>query len=154
MSTTMINTATAATAATAATTADTGFALRTTRRRALWAAGLGSGVVASVATTVMAAVAVAADVALTIDGEEIPLLGFAQMTMLGAVIGTLLAWAFAKWASQPRRTFVVTTVVLTTLSLVPDVIVDASPATKLVLMATHLVAAVIIVPALGRRLRS
>ena len=123
-----------------------------TSRRVLWTAGLVSGAVASVATTVMAAVASAADVALTIDGEEIPLLGFAQMTMLGAVIGTVLAWAFSKWASRPRRTFVVTTVVLTALSLVPDLLVNASTATKLVLMATHVVAAAIVVPPIAKRL--
>jgi hypothetical protein len=141
MSTTMITTATTAAEAPARSS-----------RRALWAAGLVSGAVASFATTVMAAVASAADVALTIDGEEIPLLGFAQMTMLGALIGTVLAWAFSKWASRPRRTFVVTTVVLTALSLVPDLLVNASTATKLVLMATHVVAAAIVVPQVAKRL--
>ena len=141
MSTTFITTATTANEAPARTS-----------RRALWTAGLVSGAVASAATTVMAAVASAADVALTIDGEEIPLFGFAQLTIFGAVIGTVLAWAFSKWASRPRRTFVVTTVVLTALSLVPDVIVDASLATKLVLMATHVVAAAIVVPSVAKRL--
>ena len=43
-------------------------------------------------------------------------------------------------------------VVLTVLSLVPDVIVDAAPATKALLMLTHLVAAAIVVPAVARRL--
>ncbi len=42
--------------------------------------------------------------------------------------------------------------VLTVLSLVPDVIVDAAPATKALLMLTHLVAAAIVVPAVARRL--
>jgi hypothetical protein len=142
MSTTMITTA---------TTTATQSPARTSRR-VLWTAGLLSGAVASVATTVMAAVASAADVALTIDGEEIPLLGFAQMTMLGAVIGTVLAWSFSRWASRPRRTFVVTTVVLTALSLVPDLLVNASTTTKLVLMATHVVAAAIVVPPVAKRL--
>jgi hypothetical protein len=40
------------------------------------------------------------------------------------------------------------------LSFVPDVIVDATTATKLVLITTHLVAAAIVVPAIARRLRS
>ena len=141
MSTTMITTTTTATQSPARTS-----------RRVLWTAGLLSGAVASATTTVMAAVASAADVALTIDGEEIPLLGFAQMTMLGAVIGTVLAWAFSKWASRPRRTFVVTTVALTALSLVPDLLVNASTATKLVLMATHVVAAAIVVPPIAKRI--
>lgn len=142
MSTTMITTATTTAAQSP---------IRTSRR-AVWTAGLVSGAVASVATTVTAAVASAADAALTIDGEEIPLLGFAQMTMLGAVIGTVLAWAFSKWASRPRRTFVATTVALTALSLVPDVVVNASTVTKLVLMATHVVAAAIVVPTVAKRL--
>ena len=124
----------------------------TTRARALWAAGVVSGATAAVATTFVAAAARSADVPLAVDGEEIPLLGFAQLTMMCAVIGTLLAVSFAKWARHPQRTFVVTTVALTTLSLVPDVIADATSGSKLVLMFTHLVAAVIVVPTLAKRL--
>lgn len=44
------------------------------------------------------------------------------------------------------------TVVLTVLSLVPDVLVDAAPATKALLMLTHLVAAAIVIPMVARRL--
>ena len=124
----------------------------TTRARAFWAAGLASGAVAAVATTVVAAVARAVDVPLAIDGEPIPLLGFAQLTLMGAVIGTVLAVSFAKWARHPQRTFVITTVTLTALSLVPDVLADATTGSKLVLMFTHLVAAAIVVPTLAKRL--
>jgi hypothetical protein len=42
--------------------------------------------------------------------------------------------------------------VLTVLSLVPDVIVDAAPTTKGLLMLTHLVAAAIVIPMVARRL--
>jgi hypothetical protein len=63
-----------------------------------------------------------------------------------------LAAVLARRARLPRGTFVRTTVVLTVLSLVPDLVVDAAPATKVLLMATHLVAAGIVVPALARRL--
>jgi hypothetical protein len=38
------------------------------------------------------------------------------------------------------------------LSLVPDVLADATTGTKMVLMLTHLVAAAIVVPAVARRL--
>ena len=124
----------------------------TFRARAIWAAGLVSGALAAVSTTVVAAVARAADVPLTIDGEEIPLLGFAQLTMMCAVIGTVMAVSFAKWARRPHRTFVVTTVALTTLSLVPDVVADATTGSKLVLMLTHLMAAAIVVPTVAKRL--
>jgi len=141
---------TTATTTTSTTTSET--PARTGRARAFWAAGLVSGAVAGVATTVVAAVARAADVPLAIDGEPIPLLGFAQLTMMGAVIGTVLAVSFAKWARHPQRTFVVTTVALTALSLVPDVLADATTGSKLVLMFTHVLAAAIVVPTLAKRL--
>lgn len=41
---------------------------------------------------------------------------------------------------------------LTALSIVPEVVVDATAGTKLVLALTHLVAAVIVIPALANRL--
>jgi len=148
MSTTFATTT--ATTTTSTTTSET--PARTRRARAFWAAGPVSGGVAGVATTVVAAVARAADVPLTIDGEPIPLLGFAQLTMMGAVIGTVLAVSFAKWARHPQRTFVVTTVALTALSLVPDVLADATTGSKLVLMFTHVLAAAIVVPTLAKRL--
>jgi hypothetical protein len=43
-------------------------------------------------------------------------------------------------------------VALTALSLAPDVLADAAPATKALLMLTHLVAAAIVIPAVARRL--
>jgi hypothetical protein len=64
----------------------------------------------------------------------------------------VLAVVLARVARHPRTAFVRTTVVLTVLSLVPDVIADAAPATKLLLMLTHLVAAAIVIPAIARRL--
>jgi hypothetical protein len=45
-----------------------------------------------------------------------------------------------------------TTVALTVLSFVPDVIAPAAPATKALLMLTHVVAAAIVIPAIARRL--
>jgi hypothetical protein len=48
----------------------------------------------------------------------------------------------------------VTTVILSALSMVPPAIVDADVATKLVLGLTHVLAAVIIIPAIARRLAS
>ena len=94
----------------------------------------------------------AADVAVAVQGERIPVVGFAHFTLVGALIGVLLAKALARRARQLRRTFITTTLVLTALSLVPDVIVDASTASKAVRMLTHVVAAAIVVPALASRL--
>ena len=127
-------------------------AVETPARPTFWKTGVVSGIGAAVATTLIAAAARAADISLAVDGEKIPLLGFAQLTLVGALIGTVMAKVMSKRARQPRRTFVVTTVVLTALSLVPDVTVDAPTSSKLVLMLTHVVAAAIVVPALANRL--
>ncbi|MEZ5411976.1 MAG: DUF6069 family protein [Acidimicrobiales bacterium] len=132
--------------ATAPTSADA-----TAARPRLWTVGLGSGVVAAAATTVTAVAARAVDVPLTVSGEAIPTMGYAQLTLVGAVLGILLARLSRRFA-HPRTVFVRTTVALTALSVVPDVLVDASVASRLVLAATHVVAAAIIVPTLARRL--
>jgi hypothetical protein len=74
------------------------------------------------------------------------------MTLLGAALGVLLAKALVRWTAQPARNFVAATVALTAASIVPDLTVDASTASRLVLIATHVVAAAIVIPALARRL--
>ena len=58
-----------------------------------------------------------------------------------------------RWARRPRHTFVRTTVVLTALSLLPDLIAEAAWSTRALLALTHLVAAPIVVPAVAGRLR-
>ena len=117
----------------------------------LWRTGALAGVVAALATTTVAASALAADVPLEVDGEQIPLLAFAQLTLMGAALGVLLAKAFARWTRRPHGVFVATTVVLTALSIVPDLTIPATAASKAALICTHLVAAAVIVPALARR---
>ena len=85
-------------------------------------------------------------------GKAIPLLGFAQMTFVAAMIGTLLAVVLShRRATRPHHTFVVTTLVLTALSIVPDVLADAAASTRLTLALTHVVAAAIVIPALAFR---
>ena len=113
-------------------------------------ATLASGAVGAVAATAVAAAADAAGVPLAIDGETIPLLGFAQMTLVGAVLGGLLAAALNRTSAQPRRWFVRVALVLTALSCVPSVALPPDAATRVALVATHVVAAAIIVPALAR----
>lgn len=122
------------------------------RIRPMWRTGALAGVAAAVATTTVAAVALAADVPLEVDGEQIPLLGFAQLTLVSAALGILLAKVVGRWARRPRAAFVVTTVVLTALSIVPDLTIPATAASKAVLIATHLAAAAIVVPAIAGRL--
>jgi peptidoglycan/LPS O-acetylase OafA/YrhL len=77
-----------------------------------------------------------------------------MMTTLNPTRSVVLAVVLRRTARNPRRIFIRTTVVLTALSLVPDVIADADPATKGLLMLTHLVAAAIVIPAVARRVRS
>jgi hypothetical protein len=139
-----------ATAAPATLTGDT--TTRTRRSHPMLRAGALAGATAALATTAVAAGALAADVPLEIGGEQIPLLGFAQLTLMATVIGVVLANAFARWTSAPRRAFTLSTVALTLLSFVPDVVADATTATKLVLVATHVVAAAVVIPVIARRL--
>jgi uncharacterized protein DUF6069 len=142
-----------ATTVTAVPTASVAVAETDTRTRpSLWRPGLLAGVVAAAVTSAVAAVALAADVPLEIGGEQIPVLAFAQMTLLGTVLGIVLAKAVSGWTARPQRTFVGVTVALTALSLVPDLTADATTASKAVLMASHVVAAAIVVPAIANRL--
>lgn len=120
--------------------------------RPLVRTGLLATLAASVATTGVAAAGRAAGISLDIAGEPIPLGGFAQLTALFSLLGVAVAVVLARRAGAPRATFVRTTVALTVLSLVPDVIADAPWDTRVLLMTTHLVAAVIVVGSVASRL--
>jgi peptidoglycan/LPS O-acetylase OafA/YrhL len=122
------------------------------RSTTLWKTGTRAGVVAAAATTAVAAIGAGIDVPLEVDGEQIPLASFAQLTLFFTAIGVALAKALSRWAAKPQHTFIVTTVVLTALSIVPDLTISATTATQVVLIATHLVAAAIVVPAVARAL--
>lgn len=123
-------------------------------RRTLWLAGLASGAVAAVATTAVAGFADAIDHPLTVDGEMIPVLGFAQMTLIGAVVGVVLALVLRRRADRPQRTFTVTTWVLTALSCIPSVAMGAGDGVgnAATLVATHVIAAAIVIPVLAARI--
>ncbi len=123
-----------------------------TVRRPLPRVGIAAGLAAAVATTGVAVVGRAAGVSLDIAGEAIPLYAFAQLTFLAALLGVGIA-ALCRRTTTPRRRFLQVTVALTALSFVPDVLADAAVATKALLMTTHLVAAVVVVPALARRVQ-
>ncbi len=120
--------------------------------RPFWKAGLVAGVLAAVATTAIAAIADASGISLDVDGEPIPLPAFATLTLGAVGIGVLLAFLSLRFTSRPRRTFVVTTVVLTAASLFPDVVTPMDGDTRAILMLCHLVAAAIVIPALASRL--
>jgi peptidoglycan/LPS O-acetylase OafA/YrhL len=115
-------------------------------RRSTLVVGLGAAAV----TTAVAAAVHGAGVSLTVDGEMIPFAGFAQMTFLGAAIGGLLLALLNRHSRAARRRFIEATVALTALSCVPSVAWPDDVATKVALVAMHLLAAAIIVPVLVR----
>jgi hypothetical protein len=135
----------------------TATAIRTTtptNARPIWRHAAAAAVAASAATAAVAALAHAAGVPLTLDGEPIPPMGFATMTLLCTVVGFGIAVAMRRWARRPQRTFVRTAVALTALSFLPDLLVPAASAdTRATLMATHVVAAAIVIPVIAARLR-
>ena len=125
----------------------------TTSPRSLWKPGMAAGCVAAVATVAVAAVAHACGVSFESEpGKAIPLAGFAQLTLFFTAAGVVIASVIRRRGSQPRSTYLRTTVALTALSLVPDVLYPAGVATKLTLMLTHVVAAAIVIPVICSRL--
>jgi hypothetical protein len=121
-------------------------------RPSLWRTGLKAGLVAAVATTAIALVADAAGVSFEVDGEAIPIAAYAQMTLIGAMLGVLLAKALRRWAKHPQSTFVRTTVALTALSVVPDLTMGFDAASAATLALVHVTAAAIVIPRLAARL--
>ncbi|MGN9841344.1 DUF6069 family protein [Nonomuraea sp. H19] len=114
--------------------------------------GLTVAVVAGAATAAVAAAGEFTGIGLAVGDAPIPVSGFAVLTVIFSVVGLVLALVLARWARRPRTAFVRTTIVLTVLSLVPDVLADAPLATRVLLMLTHVVAAAIVIPAIARRL--
>jgi uncharacterized protein DUF6069 len=123
-----------------------------TARTGVLRPGLKAAALAAVATTGFAAVTHAAGVSYAIKGEAIPVLGFGQMTFLFSLVGIGLAAVLARRARHAQSTFIRTTVALTVLSFVPDIAAQASSLTRLSLMASHVIAAAIVIPRLARRL--
>ena len=97
--------------------------------RRLVRSGALAGAVAAVCTTVVAAIASAADVRLEIDAEAIPISAFAWWTIVGAALGVVLARLL-----RERRRFVVVTTVAVGLSLIPAIAAPDDTATKAVLV--------------------
>lgn len=124
----------------------------TSLARSLVIGGLIAAAVAGAATAAVAAVGQFAGISLVIGGMPITVLGFAVLTVVFSLVGLVLALVLAHTVRRPRTVFVRATVVLTVLSLAPDVIMDASVTTKVLLMLAHVVAAAIVVPAIARRL--
>ena len=119
----------------------------------VWKHGVVAAIVASVTTTVLAAVASAAGVSFADHtGVSIPIAGFVQVTLFFSLIGVGVAAVMARKARKPRSTFVRTAVALTALSFVPDLTFGFDAASAATLISLHTVAAAIVVPTLASRL--
>lgn len=123
-----------------------------TSSKSMLVGGLTAVPVAAAAAATIAATGEFAGISLDVGGAPIPVYAFAVLTVFFSTIGLVLAVVLARWARRPRMVFVRTTITLTALSLVPDVLADAPLSTKVLLMGTHLVAASIMIPAVARRL--
>ena len=122
-------------------------------RQPLWKHGVTAAVIASVATTVLAAMASAAGVSFADStGASIPIAGFAQLTLVFSLVGVGIAAVMARKARRPRATFTRTAIALTALSFVPDLTFGFGPGSAATLIALHTVAAAIVVPTLAGRL--
>ncbi len=108
------------------------------------------GVLAGIATTAGAAALRAAGVPLAVHGD-IPLAAFAQITIVGAVIGGVLLAVLNRRSSDPHGRFIQMTIGLTALSCAAPVAFADTGSSKFALVALHLVAAAIIVPVLALR---
>ncbi|MDI1288963.1 MAG: DUF6069 family protein [bacterium] len=115
--------------------------------RSLLGIGAVAGALAAFCTTMVAAIANAAGVSLEVGGEQIPVAAFAFWTLAGSAIGIVLAQLL-----RDRRRFVVVTLAITGLSLIPAVALADDNGTKVILVGCHVVAAAILIPALGSRL--
>jgi uncharacterized protein DUF6069 len=137
---------------TTTTPARTAPAVVTAPAKSVVSGGLIAAGFAALATSFVAAAGDVFGISLAVHGAPIPVPGFAVLTAIFSVVGLVLALVLGRKARHPRTAFVRTTVVLTALSLVPDVLTDAAASTKTLLMLTHLVAAAIVIPAIARRL--
>lgn len=118
--------------------------------------GLIATLVAMTATALAAALARAAGVGFEVPdgGESIPVAGVAVVTGAFSLVGVVIAVGLARWSAHPDERFVGTAVTLTAVSLVPPFLSDADGATVAALIGLHLVAAMVMIPALTRSLRS
>ena len=122
-------------------------------RQPVWKHGVAAAVMASVATTGLAAIASAAGVSFADrTGASIPIAGFAQLTLVFSLLGVGIAAVMARRARRPRATFVRTAVTLTALSFVPDLTFGFDVVSAATLITLHTVAAAIVVPVLASRL--
>jgi len=125
-------------------------------QRPLWQVGLAAALVAAAASVIVYVAARAAGVPMELTEvfedhfARMPVLNMAWGALLeGGLAGTALATACRRWTRRPRSYFVALAMTGLIASFALPVTSDASTATKVVLSISHVVVAIIIVPALA-----
>ena len=125
----------------------------------VWLAGILAALAAAVVAEAFTLAARGAGVPMAAAGvwesepQRIPVGGIAQSVVIWSIGGILLAVVLHRRARRPARTFVIATVVFTALSLAGPLLArNTALSTQVVLVATHVLAASVVVPLLARRL--
>ncbi len=106
--------------------------------------------VAAVVNTVVAAIAKGAGNDLTVAGTKLNVVQFGISTLFAGILGTGIAHLESR-GKLPRRSFSIAATAGAVLSLVGPVTADATNSTRLLLAATHILAAAVIIPGVQRR---
>jgi hypothetical protein len=129
---------------------------RSWTERPLWQVGLAAAVVAAAASVIVYVAARAAGVPMELTEvfedqfARMPVMNMVWAALLeGGLAGTALAIACRRWTRRPRSSFVALAMTGLIASFALPITSDASTATKVVLSISHVVVAVIIVPALA-----
>lgn len=124
--------------------------------RPLWLVGLAAALAAAAASVLVYVAARAAGVPMELtevfedEFARMPVMNMVWAAILeGGLVGTALAAACRRWTPRPRPYFVALAMVGLVASFVLPITSDASTATKIVLSISHVVVAIIIVPALA-----
>jgi hypothetical protein len=124
--------------------------------RPLWQVGLAAALIAAMASVIVYLAARAAGVPMELtevfedEYTRMPMINMALGALLeGGAAGTALAAACRSWARHPRSCFVALTTTGLIASFALPLTSDASTATKVVLLISHIVVALIVVPPLA-----
>jgi hypothetical protein len=125
-------------------------------QRPLWQVGLAAALVAAAASIIVYLAARAAGVPMELTEvfedhfARMPVMNMAWGALLeGGVAGTALAAVCRRWTRRPRSFFVALAMAGLIASFALPITSDASTATKVILSFSHVVVAIIIVPALA-----
>ncbi|MEV4627374.1 DUF6069 family protein [Micromonospora sp. NPDC049523] len=127
--------------------------------RPVWQVSALAGLAAAVATEIFGLAARAVGVPMVAGSagatvaEPVNVGMFAMGTVISVFWGTILAVGLARYARRPARTYLWTTIALTVVSMAGPYLAGATAtSTKVMLALSHVVAALIVIPIVTRRL--